>query len=1092
MSFLKKISLAGLSFLLSVVAASAATDYSGSRSYFRNNTKTDVGRTGNYVDVSSAYALNGDILHAYIKIVNSGDTDSVGNVTVQRTGAVGPTMTGTAQYRCNTGGDTGWVDLSGADWSNFNSATQFNFGTIGSEKQCVIQYYLDVGSGNNFDTALQDIIRVYDNGGLEKTMSMNAYVPHFKIESASDSSDTVVLKFAQALETTGAQTITNYAISTGGLFTALSGPSTAVWNAGDRTVTLAQSQVDFVEGQDIYVRTTGLRADYGTSYRYLNTADYTTSGTSIAGPFTVTDTTGATIVKATYQSDFSANGTVQIDWDEAMQTGTVTAADFTFSDASTFGTSPTLTWPNSETLRINLDADGNIVNPGTTTIRPAVGNGALDLSSNAADASQAPIITSVAALNVRPTVNTFTLGSGNLVGSTRYCPATTITISSFTASDSDGTVSNYLINESSAIPAPGAFSLAAAPANYTLTDTTQNSHILYSWALDNGNAVSNSKRGPLVYDAGNPSVGVDIASGDYHAEQTITFSCSDAVTDCHEAYYTTDGSNPASSGTRSIFSDGYKVDLNADTTLRLYAEDRAGNSDSLTETYTFSCDPATVANGTVASYPDCSITCGLGYTLVGNSCVAAGGGGGGGGGGSCSNISSVYQMSTASSTTTLNLYRYLGFADTAGNFTSPVHQYNCYNDDYTVDYPKDLLITTATAEPFTGHLKAPSSISIGNATIDGETFPSLGALSLDASETGIKFDNDFKITIPYDSSAVSNISLLNVYWRGEGADDYILINTARTVNETAETISVEHDELGTYAVFESEGEVELQSVELQSVEIAEPFTDIAGHWAEEFIEMLRLMGVIHGKSPGIFGPDLPITRAELVKIVTILFEIPLAEEITEKPFPDVELNEWFATYISSAKEAGIVDGYPDGTFKPNQYITRVEALKILLEASGLEIVGGDMDFPDTIPGQWYEKYVAFAQANQIVNGYAVTNVTESATLFSNTPLQFGDYNDDVQKLQQTLAKIGYYDGQDTGYFGSYTQGWVKQLQADYPTETASDPAGVVGAATAAKIAELAGLGGKSETMYLFKPAQNVTRAEVSKMAVLTFNLKNSE
>lgn len=163
---------------------------------------------------------------------------------------------------------------------------------------------------------------------------------------------------------------------------------------------------------------------------------------------------------------------------------------------------------------------------------------------------------------------------------------------------------------------------------------------------------------------------------------------------------------------------------------------------------------------------------------------------------------------------------------------------------------------------------------------------------------------------------------------------------------------------------------EEEVVELQSLEIAEPFTDISGHWAESFIEELRLMGVVSGKVNGKFEPDAYLTRAELVKIVVNLFKIDLGGEVAESPFTDVLVTDWYAPYVMAAKGKGVVVGYSDGTFKPNQQVSRVEALKILIEASGQSVSDVSVeDFVDVPKGEWYAKYVAFAKSRDIVAGY---------------------------------------------------------------------------------------------------------------------------
>ena len=166
---------------------------------------------------------------------------------------------------------------------------------------------------------------------------------------------------------------------------------------------------------------------------------------------------------------------------------------------------------------------------------------------------------------------------------------------------------------------------------------------------------------------------------------------------------------------------------------------------------------------------------------------------------------------------------------------------------------------------------------------------------------------------------------------------------------------------------ELDGNIGLQSED----DIADPFDDIDGHWSEDYVEELRLMGVVSAKSGNSFSPESYFTRAELTKLVLDINGVEVAESVSEKPYNDVEVDAWYAPYIAKATELEIVHGHDDstGNFGPNDYVSRAEAVKILGEASGLEITGGEMDFTDTVAGEWYEAYVAFALLKGVIDGY---------------------------------------------------------------------------------------------------------------------------
>jgi hypothetical protein len=148
-----------------------------------------------------------------------------------------------------------------------------------------------------------------------------------------------------------------------------------------------------------------------------------------------------------------------------------------------------------------------------------------------------------------------------------------------------------------------------------------------------------------------------------------------------------------------------------------------------------------------------------------------------------------------------------------------------------------------------------------------------------------------------------------------------------------------------------------------------PFTDVKGHWAEVYIEQLYRAEIVSGKTATTFDPNGLITRAELTKVAMKAFikaELPV---IIENPFSDVSAGDWYAPFVEQARIQGILAGYSDGTFKPNNSITRAEALKILLLASGLDYAGTSSYFSDVPQDAWFGPYVSYAKNSGIVGGY---------------------------------------------------------------------------------------------------------------------------
>ncbi len=105
------------------------------------------------------------------------------------------------------------------------------------------------------------------------------------------------------------------------------------------------------------------------------------------------------------------------------------------------------------------------------------------------------------------------------------------------------------------------------------------------------------------------------------------------------------------------------------------------------------------------------------------------------------------------------------------------------------------------------------------------------------------------------------------------------------------------------------------------------------HWAYPFILALHQQQILPDFPNGTFNPDQPVTRAELAAQIQRAFQIAP----TESPlrFPDVPANSWAAPAIDQAVQMGFMQGYAEGTFRPEQRVPRYQVLVAL--ASGLEL-----------------------------------------------------------------------------------------------------------------------------------------------------------
>ncbi len=101
---------------------------------------------------------------------------------------------------------------------------------------------------------------------------------------------------------------------------------------------------------------------------------------------------------------------------------------------------------------------------------------------------------------------------------------------------------------------------------------------------------------------------------------------------------------------------------------------------------------------------------------------------------------------------------------------------------------------------------------------------------------------------------------------------------------------------------------------------------------------LKNYGIMIGDENGNFNPYQCLTRAELTKIMVVMSNPDFMEEasFTEQSFPDVSPEHWAYPYIEYAKSSGIIDGYDDGTFKPERDVTIEELLKMTICLLGYE------------------------------------------------------------------------------------------------------------------------------------------------------------
>lgn len=143
--------------------------------------------------------------------------------------------------------------------------------------------------------------------------------------------------------------------------------------------------------------------------------------------------------------------------------------------------------------------------------------------------------------------------------------------------------------------------------------------------------------------------------------------------------------------------------------------------------------------------------------------------------------------------------------------------------------------------------------------------------------------------------------------------------------------------------------------------------DIEGHWAANVILEWINNGLAKGYPDDTFKPNNNITRAEFMNLINNAFIFTEEEPIN---FLDVDENKWYYSTIKKAKAAGYINGYPDGTMKPGNPITREEVAAIIARILNLEeYKEGTESFTDKDDFTWSKGYIGAVTKEGFMIGY---------------------------------------------------------------------------------------------------------------------------
>ena len=141
------------------------------------------------------------------------------------------------------------------------------------------------------------------------------------------------------------------------------------------------------------------------------------------------------------------------------------------------------------------------------------------------------------------------------------------------------------------------------------------------------------------------------------------------------------------------------------------------------------------------------------------------------------------------------------------------------------------------------------------------------------------------------------------------------------------------------------------------------YTDVADdYWANTAISTMTRLGIVQGRSATTFDPKAPITRAQFAAICA---RFDTGKSSGTQSFTDIK-GHWAEKYIERAAELGWIKGFEDGSFRPDTYITRAQAMTMInrvlnrIPEENSDLLAGMNTWPDCNPGDWF--YLAVQEA----------------------------------------------------------------------------------------------------------------------------------
>ena len=179
----------------------------------------------------------------------------------------------------------------------------------------------------------------------------------------------------------------------------------------------------------------------------------------------------------------------------------------------------------------------------------------------------------------------------------------------------------------------------------------------------------------------------------------------------------------------------------------------------------------------------------------------------------------------------------------------------------------------------------------------------------------------------------------------------------------------------------------------------EIFADVAGdHPYGDAIRFLKENGIINGYSDNTYRPDNTLNRAEALKIILESNNIDAYPE--QAPFSDIDRAAWFYDYVTTSFKRSIVKGYGDGTFKGGNTVSRAEFLKMAIATAGFEPTMDIVQNPysDVLKTDWHAKYFEFAKGQNLIR------IKPGNLMAPNSPITRGEAAEVIHRLSKVQSR----------------------------------------------------------------------------------------